>query len=304
MGDSPRSLSDVLTQEMQLRGYSSKTIKAYKSCIRSFAGYFSPTHPRELKNEDVKRYLIHLLVDERRPANSVNQVYNALRYLYKELYHLPFAVGDLPRPRKESTLPDVLSEEEVLRILQVTCNLKHRVILMLTYACGLRVSEVAALKVEDLDLDRKLVHIRGAKGKKDRYTLFPESMIPTSHEYAQQYRLSEGSWLFPGADPAYHLSVRSIQAIFRRSAEAAGILKPVSIHTLRHSFATHLLEHGTDLRYIQELLGHQSSKTTEIYTHVSKRELGKIKSPLDILAERKSLIEDPTKQLETNSQKK
>jgi site-specific recombinase XerD len=289
---------------MQLRGYSSKTIKAYKSCIRSFAGYFSPTHPRELKNEDVKRYLIHLLVDERRPANSVNQVYNALRYLYKELYHLPFAVGDLPRPRKESTLPDVLSEEEVLRILQVTCNLKHRVILMLTYACGLRVSEVAALKVEDLDLDRKLVHIRGAKGKKDRYTLFPESMIPTSHEYAQQYRLSEGSWLFPGADPAYHLSVRSIQAIFRRSAEAAGILKPVSIHTLRHSFATHLLEHGTDLRYIQELLGHQSSKTTEIYTHVSKRELGKIKSPLDILAERKSLIEDPTKQLETNSQKK
>lgn len=283
---------------------SPKTIKAYKSCIRSFGAHFAPRHPRELTNEDVRRYLLYLLVDQKRPASSVNQVYNALRYLYVELYHLPFAVSDLPRPRKESMLPDVLSEEEVLRILQATQNLKHRAMLMLTYASGLRVSEVVSLRVEDLDVGRKLIHIRGAKGKKDRYTIFPESIVPVLQEYARAYEIKESGWLFAGAHPGYHLSVRSIQSVFDRSLEAAGISKPVSIHTLRHSFATHLLEHGTDLRYIQELLGHASSKTTEIYTHVSKRELGKIKSPLDVLADKASLDAIAPKQLKNGIHKK
>lgn len=304
MSDPPKTLFEVLTQEMRLRGYSPKTLKAYKSCIRSFASYFSPKHPKQLSSEEVRSYLLHLLVDEKRPASSVNQVFNALKFLYKELYHLPFSPSKLPRPQKARTLPDVLSEEEILRILQATQNLKHRTMLMLTYASGLRVSEVVALRIEDLDVERKLIHIRGAKGSKDRFTVFPESMVPILHEYAHEYHLSESGWLFSGAAPDDHLSIRSIQAVFERSRDAAGISKPVSIHTLRHSFATHLLEHGTDLRYIQELLGHQSSKTTEIYTHVSKRELGKIKSPLDFLAEKKNLESNARKNGEIDTYSK
>lgn len=289
MTDPPKTLFEVLTQEMRLRNYSPKTIKAYKSCIRSLAAYCSPGHPRDLTNVDVRKYLLHLLVDKKQPAGTVNQVYNALKFLYVELYHRPFVIESLPRPQKERKLPDVVSEMELMRIVREVKNLKHRTMLMLTYASGLRVSEVVALRIEDLDGERKLIHIRGAKGRKDRYTMFPESMVSVLRQYAQEYWLSEAGWLFGGAKPGQHLSARSIQAVLEKAVEAAGIRKPVSMHTLRHSFATHLLEHGTDLRYIQELLGHESSKTTEIYTHVSKRDLGRIKSPLDYLADDKFL---------------
>lgn len=276
-------LLEVLGRELRLRNYSLKTIKAYKSCVRSFVKYFLPRHPRDLTNDDVRSYLLHLLEEKKRPAGTVNQVFNALKFLYVELYHLPFVIETLPRPQKDHKLPDVLNTVEVRKIFGAVKNTKHRVMLMLAYASGLRVSELVQLRIEDLDVQRGLIHLRGAKGKKDRFTILPPTMIPLLHRYAEEYRLRNSGWLFPSGMSSPHLATRSIQAVFERAVVSAGITKPVSMHTLRHSFATHLLESGTDLRYIQELLGHQSLRTTEIYTHVSNRQLGKIRSPIELL---------------------
>jgi len=278
-----RTLFGVLTSEMQLRNYSHRTIKAYRSCILSFVKYFHPLHPRELTEDDIRNYLLHLITEEKHAAGTVNQVFNALRLLYVDLYKKPFVIVSLPRPKKEKKLPDVLNEDEVKRLFAAVRNLKHRTMLMLAYASGLRVSELVQLRIEDIDGRRGLIHIRDAKGKRDRFTVFPESLRTQLLTYWKSVKLGSRGWLFPGQTSEHHLATRSIQAVFERAVREAKIEKPVSMHTLRHSFATHLLEHGTDLRYIQELLGHQSVKTTEVYTHISTRELGKIRSPLDFL---------------------
>ncbi len=185
------------------------------------------------------------------------------------------------RPRKDKKLPVILSQDEVARILTSIENMKHRAILMLVYSSGLRVGEVVRLKPEDIDGKRMLIHIRGAKGRKDRYTMLSETALKVLREYKEQYK--PVNWLFEGARSGRYLSTRSAEKIFENACKKAQIGKDVSVHTLRHSFATHLLESGTDLRYIQEILGHQHSKTTEIYTHVSTKSIGKIKSPLDNL---------------------
>lgn len=253
------------------------------SCLRSFVSYVRPKHPREVTEDDIRQYLLHLIIDKQHSAGTVNQVFNAIRLLYVDLYKKPFVIGSLPRPQKEKKLPDVLNEDEVKRIFNAVDNLKHRTMLMLTYASGLRVSELVKLRIEDFDGKRGLIHIRDAKGKRDRFTIFPESLRTQLLVYWKQYKLETQGWLFPGQTTDHHLSARSIQAVFERAVKKAEIKKPVSMHTLRHSFATHLLEHGTDLRFIQELLGHRSVTTTEIYTHISNKTLGKIRSPIDFL---------------------
>jgi site-specific recombinase XerD len=280
---------ETVRREMRLRNYSHKTIKSYLSCLRAFVYYFAPRHPRVITNDDIKRYLLVLLEEKHLAASTVNQVFNALRFLYVELYRLPFVIGHLPRPKKDRKLPDVLSEEEISRIFHAVKNLKHRTMLMFAYASGLRVGEVINLCIQDIDGKRKLVHVRSAKGKKDRFTILSDALLGMLHMYWKIYGLGAEGWLFPGINKGYHISARSIQAVFERAVKQANINKAVSMHTLRHSFATHLLEHGTDLRYIQALLGHESSKTTEIYTHVSNKSIGKIKSPLDYLAGEKLL---------------
>ncbi|MFA4839248.1 MAG: tyrosine-type recombinase/integrase [Candidatus Neomarinimicrobiota bacterium] len=192
---------------------------------------------------------------------------------------MPFVIGGLPRPKKEKQLPVVLSQEEVVNIIDSVDNLKHKTLLMLIYSAGLRVGEAVRLKIEDVDSKRKLIYLKSAKGKKDRYTLLSDVALDNLRRYYLVYRPQE--YLFEGAEGRKYLSERSIQHVFERAVKNAGIRKDISVHTLRHSFATHLLESGTDLRYIQELLGHTSSKTTEIYTHVSQKSLGRIRSPLD-----------------------
>lgn len=188
---------------------------------------------------------------------------------------------EIKRPRKDKKLPVVLSKEEVAGILSSVENLKHRAILMLVYSAGLRVSEVVKLKLADIDNNRMLIHIKGAEGKKDRYAMLSKMALETLREYWGQYKPEQ--WLFEGVRKGRHLSTRTVEKILEHARERAGIIKAVTVHTLRHSFATHLLEAGTDLRYIQELLGHANSKTTEIYTHVSAKNIGQIKSPLDSL---------------------
>ncbi len=279
---------ETVRREMRLRNYSSKTIKAYLSCLRSFVNYEKPQHPREVSEQDIKRYLLHLIEEKKFAASSVNQVFNALRFLYVDLYKTPFTIGSVPRPKKERKLPDILSQEEVLKIFSVVENLKHKTILMLVYSAGLRVGEVVRLKVEDIDSKRKMIHLRRAKGKKDRYTLLSDVVLEELRAYYKEYQPRD--FLFEGQEGRKHIAERSVQHVFHEAVDKTGIRKKVSVHSLRHSFATHLLESGTDLRYIQEVLGHASSKTTEIYTHVSKKSLGKIINPLDEAIRKSKLV--------------
>jgi integrase/recombinase XerD len=189
------------------------------------------------------------------------------------------AIYDLPRPKKERKLPDVLSQEEVFRILEALDNQKHKAILFLVYSAGLRVGEVVRLRIQDIDSKRMLIHIIQGKGLKDRYTVLSQACLEQLRLYAKQYHPE--TWLFPGPKYGSHLTERTVEKIFDNACCKAKIKKDVSVHVMRHSFATHLLEGGTDLRYIQELLGHSSSKTTEIHTHVTEKSMMKIQSPLD-----------------------
>lgn len=270
---------EILRRELKIRNYSPKTIATYTSCIRSFADHFSPRNLEELSDEDIRRYMLHQIEVKKLSAGSVSLALNALRFLYTEIYRRPFVVRGIEHPRRGRPLPVVLSMEEVKAILESLGNLKHRVILMLAYSAGLRVSEIVHLKTTDIDGDRKLIHVQSGKGKKDRYTILSDVVLDKLREYWKAYRPK--TWLFAGRNPGSAYTVRSAEKVFESAAEKAGIRKHVSIHTLRHSFATHLLEQGTDIRFIQELLGHSSVRTTEIYTHVSRRRLATLRSPIE-----------------------
>jgi integrase/recombinase XerD len=277
------TLISSLVREMRLLGYSHKTIKAYRSYLRAFIRHHAPRHPRALSDEDIRAYIDHLITIDHLQASTIHQVLNTLRFLYVELYKRPMVLGNIPRPKKEHKLPVVLSLEEVAKILACVKNLKHRLLLMMVYSAGLRVGEVVQLRLEDVDGDRGLLHIRSGKGKKDRYTLLSAGIVETIREYLRGY--SPREWLFEGEIPRHRYSVRSAQRVFELAVENAGIRKSVSIHSLRHAFATHLLEQGTDLRVIQQLLGHSSVRTTEIYTHVSARTLAQVRSPIEKILE-------------------
>ncbi|SKA02093.1 site-specific tyrosine recombinase/integron integrase [Selenihalanaerobacter shriftii] len=277
---SVKNLIEEMKEEIQLQGYSPKTIDVYLGHIKRFIK-FHKKHPKKLKQKDVRKYLLVLLEQQKTSHSYANQALSAIKFLYKEVLQKEEVTFNLTRPKKEEKLPVVLSEQEVIKILDSIDNYKHRAILFLTYSAGLRVSEVVNLKADDIDSDRMLVRVKQGKGRKDRYTLLSEKALKVLREYAKRYSLDE--WLFPGGKKGKHLTERSVQRVFKKACRKANIRKNVSIHSLRHSFATHLLENGVDLRYIQELLGHKSSKTTEIYTHVSNKNIGNIRSPLDDL---------------------
>lgn len=271
----------AMIRELKLKGYSCKTINSY---VRQVQFFFNRTGiPLELvRREDIILYLEKLQkVTGHLDRSTAAHIISGLRALYRSVGKQGSVnpAETIPCPKHEVRYPDILSKEEVKRILQATRNIKHRLLLMLIYYAGLRVSEAVTLKVKDLDFERNLIHIRQGKGKKDRFVMLSQKIWATYQEYRSCYPIKE--WLFPGAHITTHLSVRSVQSTFYNAVEHAGITKNVSIHSLRHSFATHLLENGTDLRYIQELLGHKSSRTTEIYTHVSNRDIRNIPSPLD-----------------------
>jgi site-specific recombinase XerD len=219
------------------------------------------------------------LVKERGISISYqNQAINAIKFYYEKVAGGVRKFYQLERPLKEQKLPTVLSVEEIQAMIKATVNLKHKLLIMMCYSAGLRISELLNLRVTDLDSKRMQIKIAAAKGKKDRYSLLSEKMLPLLREYYKAYQPKE--YLFEGLDGGPY-SERSMQAVVKEALEKAGVGKPATVHTLRHSFATHLLENGTDLRYIQTLLGHSSSKTTEVYTHVTSRALSGIKSPLD-----------------------
>jgi site-specific recombinase XerD len=271
----PPRVSAAMTDAMRSLKYSRRTMKRYLAIVERYARFIE--RPLlQADNEDATRFLAHLERDRGSSASTINQAISAIRFLYGRILGRDAQLAR--RPKCDRRLPDILSREEALRIIASPRNLKHQVLLALAYSAGLRVSEISELHVSDVDPSRGVILVRQGKGRKDRYTILAERTKHLLKVYIQLYHPK--LWLFEGKDGG-HLTVRSIQEVFYKAKEKMRIDKNVSIHSLRHSFATHLLENGTDIRYIQELLGHSNPKTTQIYTHIAKRDFLRIRSPYD-----------------------
>jgi len=271
-----------MSRAMVLAGFSPKTRRVYLGYGRRFAEW-TEVPLVKAGPEKVRRYLVFLVENRGISRSAHSQVVSALRFLFETVLKRPQVIRDIPRPKRQKSLPTVLSRKEVEALVKAVTHPSSKALVMILYSSGLRVSEVVRLRPEDLDRDRGLVRVRAGKGKKDRYTLLSRRALGAVERHLLLRGEGDGRWLFPGPRKGRHVSTRSVQKMVMRARVRAKIQKRVTPHTLRHSFATHLLEAGTDLRYIQELLGHASSRTTEIYTHVSNRDLSRIRNPLDQL---------------------
>jgi len=258
--------------------YSSATQKTYIAYFSDFCEEFSSKHIDMITKDEINAYILKLIKSRNISSSQQNQRINAIKFYYEKVLGKNKEYYNIYRPKTEKKLPTVLSEDEISKLLSSVANLKHKTILSLIYSGGLRISEAINLKIEDIDSHRNLIHIHAGKGKKDRTTLLSPKILILLRKYYKQYKPK--LYLFEGQNGGKY-SAKSIQNVFKRTLQKSNIAKPATVHTLRHSFATHLLEHGTDLRYIQELLGHNSSKTTEIYTHITKKGLNGIQSPLE-----------------------
>ncbi|MDR1178646.1 MAG: tyrosine-type recombinase/integrase [Spirochaetaceae bacterium] len=268
---------EQLITELHARKYSKKTIMSYVWYNRYLCRKIQKT-PEEVSAVDIRKFISDMDRVYHYSASSMNLAISALKFFYRTVMRNNTA-EEQHRPMHDKGLPQVLSKEEVERMLDFEKNPKHRLLLMMAYSSGLRVGELVMLKKEHIDFDRKVILIRSGKGRKDRFTILSGRAAKFIKEYCGLYKIE--SWLFPGRPERKHISIRSAQNIFEKAMRHAEISKDLSIHSLRHTFATHLLEAGTDVKYIQELLGHASLKTTQRYTHVARRHLLKIQSPLD-----------------------
>lgn len=261
--------------------YSPNSIKTYTEALRIFLYHFRTVPVSEITNDDFIIYIRERIINSGLSASYQNQMVNSVKLFFATIENKKMEVEQIARPRREHLLPNVLSKEEVKRILTAHYNIKHRTMLSLIYSCGLRRSELLNLKPFDIDSDRHVIIIRQAKGKKDRIVPLSDKILVMLREYYMYYRPKV--WLFEGKYPGERYDGGSLSLVLKQALSKCGITKPVSLHWLRHSYATHLLESGTDLRYIQEILGHKSSRTTEIYTHVSMTSILQVKSPFDDL---------------------
>jgi integrase/recombinase XerD len=269
-----------MIEEMEMRNFAPKTIRIYVEVVARFARYFGKS-PDQLGAEHVRKYLLHLVHDKKLAWATYKQALAALRYLYRWVLKGPEVVRDVRCPRPERRLPVVLSFNEVQRFFAAVSSFKHRMILMTAYAAGLRISEVVHLETTDIDSQRMVIRVHQGKRKKDRYTMLSPALLQMLRHYWVAARPAR--YLFPGQSLDRPMSASVVQRLCKAAQVRAGIDKAVTPHTLRHSFATHLLEAGTDLRVIQALLGHSSPRTTALYTHVSTQLIGRTKSPLDAL---------------------
>ncbi|GAB4453292.1 MAG: site-specific integrase [Bacteroidia bacterium] len=274
------NLLDDFKNLLRIKRYSYSTIKSYSNAIRVFLSAFPDKNPENIKVNEIEKYINSMVTNK-----GISQAYQkvmvgAIKLFFNELLGKNYKLDYLYPDRYEKKLPDVLDKSEVRQIIDTIQNLKHKSIIALIYSAGLRLNEALELKLNDIDSKRMLIKIKQSKGKRDRYVPLSEKILILLREYYKEYKPKE--YLFEGQKGGKY-SARSVQAIFRKAAYNAKINKDVSVHTLRHSFATHLLEAGTDIRIIQQILGHSSVKTTQIYTQVSHTTVSKIKSPLDTL---------------------
>ena len=269
-----------MIEELQLRNYAPNTITVYIRCVAQFAQHFRLS-PDRLGLEHIRQYQLFLVRQKKVSWALFNQTVCALRFLYRHILHRDWMIEYIPYPRREDKLPVVLSPAEVAAVFEATHNLKHRTILMTIYAAGLRVSEVTHLRLSDIDSQRQVIRIRQGKGHKDRQVMLSPKLLEALRIYWKSYRPKV--WLFPGESPERPLSSETVWRVCHQAGEAAHLSKPISPHTLRHCFATHLLEDTIDLRPIQVLLGHRHLKTTSRYLHVSNLAVRTTVSPLERL---------------------
>lgn len=267
-----------LEQEMRIRNFSPKTIKSYlhynKELLR-FASKFSD----EITKQDIRDYL-DFLVSSNKSASTLNLAINSFKFYYQNIMHRKFFgfENGIKRPKKDKKLPVVLSKQEVIKMIDSLDNIKHKLIIQILYSSGLRVSEVINLKINDIDFSRKLINVKEGKGKKDRITIISEQVLSNVSKYLDEFKPL--CYLFESHVAGKKITTRSVQKVVAKAAISANINKQVSAHSLRHSFATYLLENGTNLRYIQELLGHARLETTQIYTKVADINLRGIENPI------------------------
>lgn len=266
---------------LKSRRYSENTMSTYTDCLKTFLKFFAEKSLAEINHQDVITFNNQYILAKQLSASYQNQLVNALKLFFNVVQNKSINVELIHRPKREKLLPNVLSKEDVKLILTASNNIKHRAMLCLIYSCGLRCGELLNLKPEHIDSKRGLIIIKQAKGKKDRIVPLSNKILELLREYYKAAKPQ--NWLFEGQLKGKAYDERSLQSVLKQNVTKAGIKKPVTLHWLRHSYATHLLENGTDLRYIQELLGHSSSRTTEIYTHVSNKAIQKIASPFDTL---------------------
>ena len=268
-------------QFLRSKRYSESTVATYSDALKSFLVFFREKPISEITNEDVIIYNNDYILKNNLSASYQNQIVNAIKLFFQTIRDTKMMVDKIHRPKRAKVLPNVLSKEEVKLILNAHSNIKHKMMLSLIYSCGLRRGELLALKPVHIDSKRNIVLLKNSKGKKDRIAPLSPKILEMLREY---YVICKPKiWLFEGQNKGEQYSEYSLQSVLKQALKKVGSTKPVTLHWLRHSYATHLLESGTDLRYIQELLGHNSSKTTEIYTHVSTKSIQQIKSPFDDL---------------------
>ncbi|WP_350287557.1 tyrosine-type recombinase/integrase [uncultured Croceitalea sp.] len=267
-------------KQLKLKGYSQSTVRIYLAEFEHLLKLLGGYSVHQLNAKRLKDYFLFCIDHGQMGERKINGKINAIKFFFEQVLHRPRMFFDIPRPKKPMTLPKMLGKSEVKRLFKVTKNMKHVLGLQLSYGMGLRVSEMVNIKIVDIDSKRMTVHVRAAKGKKDRYVPLPETLLPLLRAYYIKYKpkeyLLEGQYGGPYAKS-------SLQQVFKRAMQKAGINKEIGIHGLRHSYATHLLEAGADMRFIQELLGHNSIKTTQLYTKVTPQSIAKVKSPLDTL---------------------
>jgi site-specific recombinase XerD len=270
-----------MIEDLRVRNYSPRTIDTYVRCVAAFATHFGRS-PADLDREHVRRWQVYLVEEKKASASAINQHAAALRFLYSTTLGRKIAIEEIPYARRPKKLPVVPSATEVGEFLAAVENLKHRTVLLVIYAAGLRLSEALSLRVGDVDAARGVIRVCSGKGNKDRVTLLTPTLLAALRAYWRAYR--PATWLFPGHGRQGHLSVHMIQKVCVRVREKLGTTKAISPHMLRHAFATHLLESGVDLRTIQQLLGHSSLSTTSIYLHVSVGALQQRGGTSDLLA--------------------
>ena len=268
------------TEQIQLKGYSTATLKTYRNEFGTYLNYLKEIPAENSTVEDIRNYILFCINELKLSEATIHSRMNAIKFYYEQVLKRERFLMAIPRPKKPLKLPKVIAPSDIKKLFESTANLKHNTMLKLCYGLGLRVSEIVNLKITDIDSASMQVFIERAKGKKDRYVNLPESILPQLRSYFIEYKPQ--LYLFEGQYGAQYSS-RSAQQVFKNAMLKAKINKTVGIHSLRHSYATHLLEQGTDIRFIQELLGHSSIKTTLLYTEVSDKSIRKIISPLDNL---------------------
>ena len=273
-----RTCPEEYYQKLELRKYSLNTAKVYIPLFEKFCNYYKERELMSLNENDIREYL-QFLVREGKSDSYINQSLNSVKFYYEVVKEMPNRFYEIERPMKQEKLPEVLSKKQILKMIDYTVNIKHKCIISLLYSSGIRRGELLDLKITDIDSERMLIRVNCGKGKKDRITLLSNNLLIDLRNYYLEYKPKV--YLFEGPGHTRYSST-SVLKIVTRAARLACIQKKVTPHILRHSFATHLLEGGTDLRYIQVLLGHHSSRTTEIYTHVATNGFNKIQNPLDL----------------------